>query len=310
VRSAHSQVVNGRGWRWGSLLRLGPMPWGPRFWALPGVPGLALSERYPRDRGQQHQKLPAGARQRRLGIRRWGARASPGARPRAPLRRHNRAVAAASVGASPRWHHPCAGGCRPLCTGPTPPATAAWPAAPHWRAAADTGPSAAAAGPRLYHGDGTRLVGRRGAGGGDRRGYGGLVARRHAPPADPLGPRPRSARAVRAPSPAVHRSEGRARPAAGVVGAALAPGSALTGGAGSSGPGDATAMARVGHGSPPPSLWGCARGSRCGPDRWRRRTRGRSGRRCCSAPPSPPLRLRAPWGASRGGPRPMLTCHR
>jgi hypothetical protein len=72
VRSAHSQVVNGRGWRWWSLLRLGPMPWGPRFWALPGVPGLAPSEHYPRDRGQQHQKLPAGARQRRLGIRRWG----------------------------------------------------------------------------------------------------------------------------------------------------------------------------------------------------------------------------------------------
>jgi hypothetical protein len=133
-----------------------------------------------------------------------GARASTGARPRAPLRRHNRAVAAASVGASPRWHHPCAGGCRPLCTGPTPPATAAWPAAPHGRAAADAGPSAAAAGPRLHHGDGTRLVGRRGAGGGDRRGYGGLVARRHAPPADPLGPRPRSARAVRALSTAHH----------------------------------------------------------------------------------------------------------
>ena len=72
VRSAHSQVVNGRRWRWWSLLRLGPMPRGPRFWALPGVPGLAPSERYPRDRGQQHQKLPAGARQRRLGIRRWG----------------------------------------------------------------------------------------------------------------------------------------------------------------------------------------------------------------------------------------------
>jgi hypothetical protein len=189
-----------------------------------------------------------------------GASASPGARPRAPLRRHNRAVAAASVGASPRWHHPCAGGCRPLCTGPTPPATAAWPAAPHGRAAADAGPSAAAAGPRLHHGDGTRLVGRRGAGGGDRRGYGGLVARRHAPPADPLGPRPRSARAVRALSPAVHRSEGQARPAAGVVGAALAPGSALTGGPGSSGPGDATAMARVGHGPHPHVLVGlCSR---------------------------------------------------
>jgi hypothetical protein len=45
-----------------SLLRLVPMPWAKRVWALPFLTVLAPSERYHQERGQRHKQLTDWAR--------------------------------------------------------------------------------------------------------------------------------------------------------------------------------------------------------------------------------------------------------
>ena len=71
VRSSHSHLVKASGLRWLSLMLLVPIPWAKRVWALPLLTVLAPSERYHRQRGQQHKKLTDWARQMLLVVRRW-----------------------------------------------------------------------------------------------------------------------------------------------------------------------------------------------------------------------------------------------
>jgi hypothetical protein len=70
VCSFHSDGVNASGWRWLSLMRLGPRPWAKRVGAVPFVTVLAPAERSHRDRGQQPTKQAAWARPRLLVVRR------------------------------------------------------------------------------------------------------------------------------------------------------------------------------------------------------------------------------------------------
>jgi hypothetical protein len=46
VRSAHAHVVKGRGRRWRSCLRLAPIPWAQRVWALPLMPVRCPAARF------------------------------------------------------------------------------------------------------------------------------------------------------------------------------------------------------------------------------------------------------------------------
>jgi hypothetical protein len=71
VRSSHSHVVKASGLRWFSLMRLVPLPWVTRVWALPVLTVLAPSARDHQERRQRHQKLTDGARHMRLMVRRW-----------------------------------------------------------------------------------------------------------------------------------------------------------------------------------------------------------------------------------------------
>ena len=71
VRSSHSFCVKVSGLRWLSLMRLVPIPWAKRVWALPFLTALAPSERYYTDRGQAHKKLTDWARQMIVCLRWW-----------------------------------------------------------------------------------------------------------------------------------------------------------------------------------------------------------------------------------------------
>jgi DDE superfamily endonuclease len=71
VRSSHGHFVKASGLRWISLMLVAPIPWAGRVWALPFLTVLAPSERYCRERGQQHKKLTDWARQMLLQVARW-----------------------------------------------------------------------------------------------------------------------------------------------------------------------------------------------------------------------------------------------
>jgi hypothetical protein len=57
--------------RWLSLMRLVPIHWAKRVWALPFLTVLAPPERDHQERGQRHKKLTDWARQMLLIVRRW-----------------------------------------------------------------------------------------------------------------------------------------------------------------------------------------------------------------------------------------------
>jgi hypothetical protein len=57
VRSSRSHVVKVSGLRWLCALRLTPIPWAQRVWALPFMSALCPSERFHEQRGRRHQPL-------------------------------------------------------------------------------------------------------------------------------------------------------------------------------------------------------------------------------------------------------------
>lgn len=71
VRSSHSHFVKASGLRWLSLMLLCEIPWAGRVWALPFLTCRCPSERYHKERGRNHQKLTARARQMLLLVKRW-----------------------------------------------------------------------------------------------------------------------------------------------------------------------------------------------------------------------------------------------
>ena len=71
VRSSHSHFVKASGLRWVCLMRLVPIPWAGRTWALPVLTALAPSERHDVLRGRRHKTLTDWARQLLLVVRRW-----------------------------------------------------------------------------------------------------------------------------------------------------------------------------------------------------------------------------------------------
>ncbi len=52
-------------------MRLVPLPWAKRVWALPCLTALAPSHRYHAQRGQAHKKISDWGRQLILPLRRW-----------------------------------------------------------------------------------------------------------------------------------------------------------------------------------------------------------------------------------------------
>lgn len=71
VRSSRSHFVKTSGLRWVCLLVLLPITWAKRVWALPFLTVLAPSERYAKQRGRRHKKLPDWARQMLWQLKRW-----------------------------------------------------------------------------------------------------------------------------------------------------------------------------------------------------------------------------------------------
>ncbi|HEX9838737.1 MAG TPA: transposase [Anaerolineales bacterium] len=71
VRSTHSYFVKASGLRWLSLMRLAPIPWAKRVWALPFLSVLAPSERYYKDKVRKHKKLTQWAQQMVMQARHW-----------------------------------------------------------------------------------------------------------------------------------------------------------------------------------------------------------------------------------------------
>nr|WP_245291072.1 transposase [Methylobacterium aquaticum] len=71
VRSSDSHFVKTSGLRWLSLMRLAPIPWAGRVWALPFLTALVPSERACREQGRRHKPLLAVGRQLVLQTRRW-----------------------------------------------------------------------------------------------------------------------------------------------------------------------------------------------------------------------------------------------
>ena len=59
------------GLRWISLMRLAPVPWAERVWALPFLTALVPSERYNAAKGRRHKTLLDFGRQLALQARRW-----------------------------------------------------------------------------------------------------------------------------------------------------------------------------------------------------------------------------------------------
>jgi hypothetical protein len=70
-RASHRHMVQASGWRGLRLMRLVPMPWATRVWALPFLTVLAPSEHDHPARGQRHKQLTDWARQLFLVVRRW-----------------------------------------------------------------------------------------------------------------------------------------------------------------------------------------------------------------------------------------------
>ena len=72
VRSSRSHCVKASGLRWSCLMRLVPIPWAARTWALPVVTALAPSERYAHTHHRRHKTLTDWAWQLLLVVRhRW-----------------------------------------------------------------------------------------------------------------------------------------------------------------------------------------------------------------------------------------------
>ena len=71
VRSSQGHFVKASGLRWLSFMRLTPVPWADRVWALPFLTVLAPSERYARERRRRHKTLTDWAHQALLQIARW-----------------------------------------------------------------------------------------------------------------------------------------------------------------------------------------------------------------------------------------------
>ena len=71
VRSSKDYFVKVRGLRWRCLMRLVPIPWAGRVWALPFLRVLAPPERHDREQGRRHKTLTDWARQVLLQVRRW-----------------------------------------------------------------------------------------------------------------------------------------------------------------------------------------------------------------------------------------------
>jgi hypothetical protein len=71
VRSAHSHFVKACGLRWVSLMRLAPVPWAARTWALPFLTCLAPSERYCQTYRKRHKPVLDWARQMIFPAQRW-----------------------------------------------------------------------------------------------------------------------------------------------------------------------------------------------------------------------------------------------
>jgi len=71
VRSSKSHGVKASGLRWVCLMRLVPVPWAKRVWALPFLTVLSPSERYDESRGRLGQTLLVRVRQAIRLVRRW-----------------------------------------------------------------------------------------------------------------------------------------------------------------------------------------------------------------------------------------------
>jgi len=71
VRSSRSHFVKASGLRWLSVMRLAPIPWARRTWALPVLTALAPSERYCAEHARRHKPLTDWARQMLLQSHRW-----------------------------------------------------------------------------------------------------------------------------------------------------------------------------------------------------------------------------------------------
>src|SRR6202521_1928239 len=71
VRSSKEFFVKTHGLRWISLMRLPPIPWASRVWALPFVSVLAPSERYHEERKIRHKTITDWAWQMILQVSRW-----------------------------------------------------------------------------------------------------------------------------------------------------------------------------------------------------------------------------------------------
>ncbi len=71
VRSSKEFFVKTSGLRWISLMRLSPIPWANRVWALPFLTVLAPSKRYHEQRGKRHKTITDWARQMIKQLHRW-----------------------------------------------------------------------------------------------------------------------------------------------------------------------------------------------------------------------------------------------
>jgi len=71
VRSSKGHFVKASGLRWVSLLRLAPVSWAARPWALPFLTCLAPSERYAQKRRKRHKPVLDWARQMVFQAQRW-----------------------------------------------------------------------------------------------------------------------------------------------------------------------------------------------------------------------------------------------
>ncbi len=71
VRSSKSFFVKTSGLRWLCFAVLTEIPFAKKVWALPFLTVLCPSERYHKERGIRHRKLPERARQAILLIKRW-----------------------------------------------------------------------------------------------------------------------------------------------------------------------------------------------------------------------------------------------
>jgi DDE superfamily endonuclease len=71
VRSSKEFFVKCSGLRWISMMRLSPVPWACRVWALPFFTVLAPSERYNQQHRRRHKKLTDWGRQMIRQLRRW-----------------------------------------------------------------------------------------------------------------------------------------------------------------------------------------------------------------------------------------------